>query len=97
MADSVDWRAKNKNIKSGDFILHTLGVTDTMLRIERNLHALDDLRLIDRDEIWLCSPNYSPNKQRPFDLPTKFKWSDGSIVRRHTKPGYRLPALAVVI
>ena len=28
--DTVDWRAKNREIKSGDFIRHTLGVTETM-------------------------------------------------------------------
>src|SRR5664279_3471725 len=49
---SVDWTAKNKNIKSGDFIKHTLGVTETMLQAETDIHAVEGLRLVDRDEVW---------------------------------------------
>ena len=85
---TVDWRAKNKNVKSGDFMLHTLGVTETMLQTEQDVHAVDDLRVIDREEVWLCSPRYNPRTTRPYELPTVLDWKDGSTVRRNTKPDY---------
>jgi len=83
---SVDWRAKNKNIKSGDFILHTLGVAETMLQIERDVEAVEGLRVIDRDEVWLCSPRYKPTAKKPFELPTVLPWKDGGKVSRNTVP-----------
>jgi len=85
---AVDWRAKNKNLKSGEFLQHTLGVTETMLQAERDFGAVDGLRIIDRAEVWQGSPRYSPRAPRPFELPTELRWHDGSLERRHTKPDY---------
>ena len=85
---AVDWRAKNKNIKSGDFILHTMGVTETMLQVEKEIGGDDSLRLIDKDELWLCSPNYNPHSTKAFELPTKLSWANGETVKRSTKPDY---------
>lgn len=85
---TVDWRAKNKNIKSGDFIRHTLGVTETMLQVERDVHAETGLRVIDREEVWLTSPRFNPNAPKPYELPTTLTWKDGLKQRRNTKPDY---------
>ena len=85
---AVDWRAKNKNIKSGEFIRHTLGVTETMLTAERAINSVDGLRLIDRAEVWLTSPRYNERVLRPFELPTEIAWRDGPAVRRKTVPDY---------
>lgn len=85
---TVDWRAKNKEIKSGDFIRHTLGVTETMLQFERDVHAIPGLRVIDRAEVWLTSPRFNPRDLRPYELPTTLAWKDGSKQSRNTKPDY---------
>ena len=85
---TVDWRAKNKHIKSGDFIHHTLGVTETMLQVERDVHAESGLRVIDREEVWLTSPSFTPNHPKPYELPTTLTWKEGLKQRRNTKPDY---------
>ena len=85
---TIDWRAKNKNIKSSDFIRHTLGVTETMLLAERDTNQVEGLRIIDREEVWMCSPAYNPRSMRPYELPTDILWKDGSTTRRATKPDY---------
>ncbi len=85
---SVDWRAKNKAIKSGIFIEHTLGVTDTMLQAERDINAVNGLRVIDRSEVWACSPRFKPGAASPYELPTYVDWTDGKRVKRATKPDY---------
>ena len=84
----VDWRAKNKSIKSSEFIRHTLGVTETMLHVEQSLGAVEGLRLIDREEVWTCSPRYNPRATRPYELPTDLPLKNGSTMRRNTKPDY---------
>jgi hypothetical protein len=85
---SVNWRAKNKSLKSGDFIHHTLGTTDSMLKIEKDIHSVEGLRLVDKDEVWLTSPKYNFNRQKPFELPTVYNWIDGTRVNRRTIPDY---------
>lgn len=84
----VDWRAKNKAVKSSEFIRHTLGVTETMLQVEQALKTVDGLRLIDREEVWTCSPQYNPRAARPYELPTNVPLKNGATMRRSTKPDY---------
>lgn len=85
---AVDWRQKNRNIKSGEFLLHTLGVTETMLQAERDFGAVPGLRVIDREAVWANSSRYNPRALRPFELPTEIRRGDGTVMRRHTKPDY---------
>ena len=85
---AVEWRAKNKNVKSGEFVQHTLGVTETMLQAERDFGAVPGLRVIDQAEVWQVSPRYNPRQPRPFELLTEIRWRDGAVVSRRTKPDY---------
>ena len=85
---AVDWRAKNKNIKSGEFIRHTLGVTGTMLAAERDINAVPGLRLVDRAEVWTVSPRYNERVLKPYELTTQIAWRDAPPVRRNTVPDY---------
>lgn len=86
--ETIDWRAKNRELKHGEFIRHTLGVTETMLQVERDVHLVEGLRVIDRDEVWTTSPRFNERVKRPFYLPTSFTWKDGTTVKRATTPDY---------
>ena len=85
---TVDWKAKNRALKSGTFLEHTLGITDTMLKAERSLSVTPGLRLVDREEIWTCSPRFHSRITKPFELRTEIRWTDGEVVKRRTKPDY---------
>ena len=84
---SVKWKAKNKSLKSTTFVEHTLGVTDVMLRAEREVNSVEGLRVLDRQEIWASSARFNPKQPKPFELRTKFTWA-GEEVRRRTIPDY---------
>ena len=85
---AVDWQAKNKALKSTDFILHKVGVTDSVVFSERDVHAVPEFRFIHRDEVWQTSPSFNARVKDPYKLRTSFSWLDGAVLRRNTIPDY---------
>lgn len=86
--EKVGWTSKNKDLKSGNTMLHKIGTNDAVIYSERDIHAVPEWRFIHRDEVWQTSPNFNVRVQDPFKLRTSFRWVDGETIRRSTIPDY---------
>lgn len=81
---SVNWRRKNKVIKSADFLEHTIGVAECFLSLQHVIDHVPDLSVTYEPEIIAQSPPRTQKAQFPRSFKTSFEWTDGEYVERST-------------
>ena len=80
------WKSANAALSSKTKLLHDIGAVDTVLRFDRTIKPLPDLRMLHQDEL-MAQLNDWPRRLRPHWLPTQV-WRKGELVDRHTNPDY---------
>ena len=70
LPSSVYWTDKNRKVKSGDFLTHTLGVADFFVSL--HMAALDakGIRLVNQAEVIAQAPARTQKLDYPLSLPT---------------------------
>lgn len=82
------WATVNRDLKGGDFIEHTLGVSRTMIQGIVETRDIDGVSIIRRKALWETSKHYSPKVKNPHSLPTVLNWPNGKEYERNTTPDY---------
>jgi hypothetical protein len=83
---TVRQRSKNRNLKSGEFFKHEIGVAWILLHAEKAVQAVDGLRIIDKQEMWVTSPHFDAGKEIPDSLSTEIVVRGKEKEQRNTKP-----------
>lgn len=81
---SVYWSDKNRKVKSPDFILHTLGVSDFFVGLHQAAGMHEGLRLVRQPDVLAQSPTATQRLANPLSLPTEYRWFNGAMVQRST-------------
>lgn len=87
MPPSVRWTDKNAKVKKPEFILHTLGVADCIISLEKACGAFPEaLSYIPQESVLLLSPA-RPGAISRLSMPTSYRWwTNGERITRSTVP-----------
>ena len=86
---NVDWERKARDRKGlrGQFkLLHDLRANEVHLRLKAAMSDCQGIECLTPDEIIEQAPESTQKAARPFSIPTRFTWADGTLHERNVIP-----------